>query len=106
MRIWQREGDGDAWKCTAVLEDSHSKTIRTVAWAPTSKQLVTASFDGTSAIWQARGAAWEQVRGSCQQSHVLAASERGSPPSPLGATLHARQLAVASWRRLARLQAV
>lgn len=80
MRIWQRappshaaapgpettarsptETSSETWKCTAVLEDSHRRTIRTMSWAPGSRQLATASFDGTSAIWRVQGAQWEQV---------------------------------------------
>jgi WD40 repeat protein len=49
------------WRCVAVLEDAHSRTIRSISWSPDGKQLAMASFDATTTIWARTGTAWEQV---------------------------------------------
>eukprot|EP00878_Enallax_costatus_P024775 GHUV01026461.1.p1 GENE.GHUV01026461.1~~GHUV01026461.1.p1 ORF type:complete len:406 (+),score=78.94 GHUV01026461.1:109-1326(+) len=62
VRIWQQSRyEGRGWRCAAVLEDTHTKSIRCCCWSPGSTHLATASFDGTTAIWQFQGGIWEEV---------------------------------------------
>ncbi|KAL4418689.1 hypothetical protein ABPG77_001259 [Micractinium sp. CCAP 211/92] len=63
VRIWARDAAAAAerWRCVAVLEDTHSRTIRSCSWSPDGRQLATASFDRTTAIWQHSGGIWENV---------------------------------------------
>ncbi|GFH26413.1 probable cytosolic iron-sulfur protein assembly protein CIAO1 homolog [Haematococcus lacustris] len=49
------------WFCAAVLEDGHSRAIRSLSWAPSGRQLAVASFDATTTIWEEQGRVWEQV---------------------------------------------
>jgi cytosolic iron-sulfur protein assembly protein CIAO1 len=53
---------GNAPQCIATLGDAHTKTIRSVSWSPGGALLVSASFDGTTAIWRKAGSTWQQVR--------------------------------------------
>ncbi|KAL4430857.1 hypothetical protein ABPG75_006113 [Micractinium tetrahymenae] len=63
VRIWARDGAAlvERWRCVAVLEDTHSRTIRSCSWSPDGRQLATASFDRTIAIWRHAGGVWENV---------------------------------------------
>ncbi|KAK9749953.1 hypothetical protein RND81_02G161300 [Saponaria officinalis] len=45
----------------AVLEDTHTRTIRSCAWSPSGKMLATSSFDATTAIWENIGGDYECV---------------------------------------------
>ncbi|KAG2422552.1 hypothetical protein HXX76_015932 [Chlamydomonas incerta] len=49
------------WYCSAILDQCHTRTIRSVAWSPTGRALATASFDATVAVWELSGGVWEQV---------------------------------------------
>lgn len=52
VRIWTRDTGSGQWFCSAILEDTHSRTIRSCCWSPSGRQLATASFDKTTAIWE------------------------------------------------------
>ncbi|KAJ2358458.1 Cytosolic iron-sulfur protein assembly protein [Coemansia sp. RSA 2618] len=42
----------DSWHCVEVIDNAHKRTVRSVAFEPTrGRALATASFDGTTAIW-------------------------------------------------------
>ncbi|RWW68202.1 hypothetical protein BHE74_00024292 [Ensete ventricosum] len=60
VRIWQK-GPSGSWDCSAVLEDTHARTVRSCAWSPSGKLLATASFDGTTAVWEHVGGEFECV---------------------------------------------
>lgn len=45
----------------AVLEETHTRTVRSCAWSPSGKFLATGSFDATTAIWENVGGDFECV---------------------------------------------
>ena len=45
----------------AVLEETHTRTVRSCAWSPSGNLLATASFDATTAIWENVGGDFECV---------------------------------------------
>lgn len=65
VRMWARQASPSStasapkWICKAILEEAHSKTIRSGAWAPNGKLFATASFDGTAAVWEYSGGLFE-----------------------------------------------
>ena len=61
MRIWTQTAPSGGWRCAAVLEGTHSRTVRSCSWSPNGRLLATASFDRTVAIWEALGDGWEHV---------------------------------------------
>jgi len=61
VRIWMRGGSEGLWRCSAVLEGTHTRTIRSCSWSPDGKSLATASFDRTVAIWEVQDGNWEHV---------------------------------------------
>nr|A8IZG4.1 RecName: Full=Probable cytosolic iron-sulfur protein assembly protein CIAO1 homolog [Chlamydomonas reinhardtii] len=63
VRIWSRRQPrpSEQWYCSAILDQCHTRTIRSVAWSPTGRALATASFDATVAVWELSSGVWEQV---------------------------------------------
>ncbi|KAK9921254.1 hypothetical protein M0R45_029773 [Rubus argutus] len=62
VRIWEHKpSSSNSWECQAVLDDPHTRTVRSCAWSPSGKLLATASFDGTTAIFQDVGDEYECV---------------------------------------------
>ena len=52
VRIWAKNPKSCTWVCSAILEETHHRTIRGCSWSPDGKCLATASFDATTAIWE------------------------------------------------------
>ncbi|KAG2430043.1 hypothetical protein HYH02_013870 [Chlamydomonas schloesseri] len=57
----QQQQQQQQWYCSAILDQCHTRTIRSVAWSPNGRALATASFDATVAVWELSGGVWEQV---------------------------------------------
>ncbi|KAJ1646020.1 Cytosolic iron-sulfur protein assembly protein [Coemansia asiatica] len=50
------------WQCLDIIDNAHKRTVRSIAFEPTSsKAVATASFDGTTAIWEKEDDAYECV---------------------------------------------
>ncbi|TXG58273.1 hypothetical protein EZV62_016102 [Acer yangbiense] len=61
IRIWEQSGPSQSWRCKAVLEETHTRTVRSCAWSLCGKFLATGSFDATTAIWENIGGDYECV---------------------------------------------
>lgn len=61
VRIWKQSSSTGIWDCTALLDETHTRTVRSCAWSPSGKLLATASFDATTAIWEHIGNDFECV---------------------------------------------
>ncbi|KAG5253556.1 hypothetical protein OIU78_019227 [Salix suchowensis] len=61
VRIWEQTPSNGLWNCKAVLDETHTRTVRSCAWSPCGKFLATSSFDATTAIWENIGGDFECV---------------------------------------------
>ena len=61
VRIWEQTPSNGLWNCKAVLDETHTRTVRSCAWSPCGKLLATSSFDATTAIWENIGGDFECV---------------------------------------------
>eukprot|EP00249_Psilotum_nudum_P012581 c23865_g1_i1 orf=150-1292(+) len=65
VRVWEHQPSRDPcsplWVCVAVLEEMHKRTVRACDWSPDGKFLATASFDGTTAVWEHVGGEFECI---------------------------------------------
>ncbi|CAK9151993.1 unnamed protein product [Ilex paraguariensis] len=61
VRIWEQSRLTGSFECKAVLEETHTRTVRSCAWSPSGKLLATGSFDATTAIWDKVGDDYECV---------------------------------------------
>lgn len=75
VRIWQKSSvAGKGWRCSVLLEDTHTKSIRCCCWSPSGTHLASASFDGTTSVWAVQQGVWEEVRSPCSRAgHQTAA---------------------------------
>ncbi|GAB2272181.1 Cytosolic iron-sulfur protein assembly protein [Dionaea muscipula] len=60
VRIWEQSLSG-SFQCKAVLEETHTRTVRSCSWSPSGKMLATASFDATTAVWLNVGGDYECI---------------------------------------------
>ncbi|XWS59495.1 hypothetical protein CRYUN_Cryun08bG0127100 [Craigia yunnanensis] len=60
VQIWEQSPSTRSWDCKAVLDEPHTRTLRSFAWSPSGKLLATASFD-TAVIWENVGGDFEYV---------------------------------------------
>ncbi|KAK4749928.1 hypothetical protein SAY87_027377 [Trapa incisa] len=61
VRIWEQNSSSSSWECKAVLDETHTRTVRSCSWSPSGNLLATASFDGTTAIWENVGDDFECI---------------------------------------------
>eukprot|EP00965_Chrysotila_dentata_P247973 6208061-Pleurochrysis_carterae.AAC.1 len=52
LRLPRGACQGGHWRCFAVLEEGHQRTIRWCSWSPCGLQLASCSFDGLAMIWR------------------------------------------------------
>ncbi|KAJ2841076.1 Cytosolic iron-sulfur protein assembly protein, partial [Coemansia erecta] len=58
----QRDDMRRTWECVDTIDGAHKRTVRSVAFEPTKgKTLATASFDGTTGIWEKDDDAYECI---------------------------------------------
>ncbi|MQM15529.1 hypothetical protein Taro_048479, partial [Colocasia esculenta] len=61
VRIWRQNLATGSWDCTTILEETHTRTVRSCAWSPSGSLLATASFDATTALWENVGDEFECI---------------------------------------------
>lgn len=56
VRIWEHSSGSSpssaTWACKAVLDSSHTRTVRQISWSPNGNMLASASFDATIGMWE------------------------------------------------------
>ena len=53
IRLWAPfDGAEEVWRCVAILEEGHQRTIRWCAWSPDTRFVASCSFDGSASIWE------------------------------------------------------
>jgi len=63
LKIWEMVES--VWHNTAILDDSHSKTVRIICWSPDGTFLEAAGFDSSVSIWECLSSReWQNVRRS------------------------------------------
>ena len=78
VRLWARAPPTatDRWHCTAVLEGTHTRTVRSCSWSPNAKLLATASFDRTVAIWERSSSSFPPTaRSNGNHHHSIATTQ-------------------------------
>lgn len=70
IRLWTRKTSDTQWTCSAILAETHEKSIRRVCWSPNGRYLASASFDATVSIWKRK-----EVDGSWVNAVVLEGHE-------------------------------
>ncbi|KAI7747526.1 hypothetical protein M8C21_016728 [Ambrosia artemisiifolia] len=64
VRIWQQQQqtpNSTSFHSLEVLEEIHTRTVRSCVWSPSGEKLATASFDATTAILEQNGNGFECV---------------------------------------------
>ena len=59
IRLWGLEGD--VWVTKSILNEAHSRTIRSICWSPCGRYMASASFDATVNIWDGQDGEFECI---------------------------------------------
>ncbi|KAJ1989907.1 Cytosolic iron-sulfur protein assembly protein [Dimargaris cristalligena] len=69
------------WHCLDVLEGVHKRTVRGVAFSPVGDDIATASFDGTTGMWEPRNRSLTSFISSSPVTSTMNL-DANSPPAP------------------------